>query len=67
MERGMKGGGRSSCKRNREGGKRGRVDDKCSTGMELISFKSRTSSNIRIIIHLINAVYSAQVGRCVMV
>lgn len=47
------------------GKKRGRVDGKCSTGMELISFKSRTSSNIRIIIHLINAVYSAQVGRCV--
>lgn len=46
------------------GEKRGRGDGKCSTGMKLISFMSHTSSNIRIIIYLINAVYNAQVGRC---
>lgn len=32
--------------------------------MELISFNTCTSSDIRIIIYLINAVYSVQVGRC---
>lgn len=61
----MKGDGRSSYKGYREKEKRGR-DSKCSTGMELISFNTCTSS-IRIIIYLINAVYSVQVGRCVCV
>lgn len=61
----MKGDGRSSCKWNRGGMVGG--DGKCSRGMELISFNSRTSHNIRITIYLINAVYSAQVGRCVFV
>ncbi len=61
----MKGDGGSSCKGYRER-KRRRGDSKCSTGIELISFNTCTSSNIRIIIYLINAVYSVQVGRCVL-
>lgn len=67
MERGMKGGGGRSRKRNGEerGEEKGgeREAAKCSAGMKLISFKSCTSSNIRIIIYLINAVYGTQVGR----
>lgn len=66
MEGGMKGDGGSSCKGYREKKKRG-GDSKCSTGMELISFNTCTSSNIRIITFLINDVYSVQVGRYVCV
>lgn len=67
----MKGDG-SSCKWNRGGIGGGEYSGgmeggKYSRGMELISFNSRTSHNIRITIYLINAVYSAQVGRCVSV
>lgn len=47
------------------GGKKGRRDDKCSEGKELISFNTHTSSYMRIITDLINAVYSEQVGKCV--
>lgn len=50
------------------GEKRGRErDSQCSTGAELISFNTCTSSDIWIIIFVINAVYSVQVGRCVCV
>ena len=57
----MKGDGWSSWSMKRKK-KRGR-DSKCSTGMKRISFNTCTSSNIRFIICLINAVYSVQVGR----
>lgn len=63
MERGMKGGGGREERRGGGGERRGGEAAKCSAGMKLISFKSCTSSNIRIIIYLINAVYGTQVGR----
>lgn len=63
---GHEGRGGSSCEQNAEGGA-GRRDSKCSERMELISFSTHTSSYIRIITDLINAVYREQVAECVLV
>lgn len=67
MERGMKGEVGALVSRMERGGETGRRDSKCSEGMELISFYTHTSSYIRIITDLINAVYREQVAECVLV
>lgn len=64
MERGMKGEVGALVSRME---KTGRRDSECSEGMELISFNTHTSSYIRIITDLINAVYREEVAECVLV
>ena len=56
----MKRGGGSSCK-GYGGGREGGSKVQHGEGTELISFNTRTSSDIRITMYLINAVYSVPV------
>lgn len=65
MERGMKGEVGALASGIGRRGETGRRDGKWSEGKELISFNTHTSSYMRIITDLINAVYSEQVGKCV--